>query len=205
MAVPFLALLNGLIPVILILVLAYGLSLLLHLMITEMVMRDAESTQLVETFGKFLFRQKYGALFTWIFFGLVVLNFYALLTAFIVGWGNAIGPWAITMGSGFVFLAIMTSYWSTSYALAIVIEERLKWDYRLCWLVATLPTLVLAMANITGFLGFMRIAGGLLAVLISIMVIPAYRGSIKYGTNQMPEFKQNFTIKKQPAGGELVA
>jgi len=331
MAVPFLASLNGLVPIILIMVLAYGLSLLLHLMITEMVMRDAESTQLVETFGKFLFRQKYGALFTWIFFGLVVLNFYALLTAFIVGsgdllinlmgippwsaklityicaagpiffglkalgvsekiaiigilvlvailifgsfnipfnnlplfsysakaalalygmvmfafacffsipqavnglqhnkkqipkavalgiginlllvfsvtimtmlaskeitelaiigWGNAIGPWAITMGSGFVFLAIMTSYWSTSYALAIVIEERLKWDYRLCWLVATLPTLVLAMANITGFLGFMRIAGGLLAVLISIMVIPAYRGSIKYGTNQMPEFK----------------
>ena len=77
MAVPFLASLNGLVPVILIMVLAYGLSLLLHLMITEMVMRDAESTQLVETFGKFLFRKKYGALFTWIFFGLVVLNFYA--------------------------------------------------------------------------------------------------------------------------------
>jgi len=331
MAVPFLASLNGLIPVILILVLAYVLSLLLHLMITEMVMRDVEGTQLVETFGKFLFRQKHGALFTWLFFGLVVLNFYALLAAFIVGsgdllvnllgipswsaklityicaagpiffglkalgvsekiaisgililvtilvlgsfnvpfnslplysysakaalalygmvmfafacffsipqaikglqhdkkqipkavalgvginfllvfsvtvmtmlaskeitelaiigWGNAIGPWAITMGSGFVFLAIITSYWSTSYALAIVIEERLNWDYRLCWLAATLPTLVLAMAGITGFLGFMRIAGGLLAVLISIMVIPAYRGSKKYGTNQNPEFR----------------
>jgi amino acid permease len=56
MAVPFLASLNGLVPVVLILVLAYGLSLLLHLMITEMVMRDVEGTQLVETFGKFLFR-----------------------------------------------------------------------------------------------------------------------------------------------------
>jgi amino acid permease len=307
MAVPILASLNGLIPVILILAAAYGLSLLLHLMITEMVMRDVEGTQLVETFGKFLFRQKHGAFFTWLFFGLVVLNFYALLAAFIVGcgdllanlagmpswsaklvayigaagpiffglkalgvsekyaisgilvlvtilivgslnvplndlplysystkaalalygmvmfafacffsipqavkglqhdkqlipravaigiginlllvfsvtimtmlaskeitelaiigWGNAIGPWAITMGSVFVFLAIITSYWSTSYALAIVIEERMQWDYRLCWLAATLPTVVLAMADITGFFGFYahsrRIIGGI--------------------------------------------
>ena len=331
MAVPFLASLNGLAPIVFILVLAYGLSLLLHLMITEMVMRDVEGTQLVEIFRKYLFGQKHGALFTWIFFGLVVLNFYALLTAFIVGsgdllinlvgippwsakiiayfcaagpiffglkalgvsekiaimgillmvailvlgsfsapfntlplisystkaalalygmvmfafacffsipqavkglqhnkkqipkavalgiginfvlvfcvtimtmlvskevtemaiigWGNAIGSWAITIGSGFVFLAIMTSYWSTSYALAIVIEERLQWDYPLCWLVATLPSLILAMTNVTGFLGFMRIAGGLLAVLISIMVIPAYRGSRRIGSNQHPEFK----------------
>lgn len=88
MAVPYLASLNGLIPVILILVTAYVLSLLLHLMISEMVMRDVEGTQLVETFGKFLFRQRHGALFTWLFFGLVVLNFYALLAAFIVGSGD---------------------------------------------------------------------------------------------------------------------
>lgn len=333
MAVPFLASLNGLVPIILIIILAYGLSLLLHLMITEMVMRDGEGTQLVETFGKFLFHQKHGSLLIWLFFGLIVLNFYALLAAFlvgsgdllvnligiplwsaklfsyvcaagpiffglkalgisekfaisgililvtvlifgsfnvpfndlalfsysakaafalygmvmftfacffsipqavkglqhnkkqipkavalglginllvvfsvtimtllvsgeitemaIIGWSNAIGQWAITLGSGFVFLAILTSYWSTSYALAIVIEERLKWDYRFCWLAATLPTLALAMADIAGFLGFMRLAGGLLAVLISIMVIPAFRGSRKYGTNQNPEFELN--------------
>ncbi|MFH2128869.1 MAG: hypothetical protein ABIK68_00735 [bacterium] len=294
-------------------------------------MRDEEGTQLVETFGKFLFRRKHGSIFTWLFFGLVVLNFYALLAAFIVGsgdllvnltglspwsarlisyvcaagpiffglkalgisekfgvtgilvlvitlvmgsvnvsfnslplfscsaraalalygmamfafacffsipqavkglqhnpqqipravalglginlllvlsvtimtllvskkitevaiigWGNAIGPWAVTLGSGFVILAILTSYWSTSYALAIVLEERLRWDYRICWLAATLPTLALAMADMTGFLGFMRIAGGLLAILISIMVIPAFQGSRKYGTNPNPAFR----------------
>ena len=88
MAVPFLASLNGLVPVILIMVLAYGLSLLLHLMITEMVMRGGESTQLVETFGKFLFHQKHGSLLIWLFFRLIVLNFYALLAAFLVGSGD---------------------------------------------------------------------------------------------------------------------
>ncbi len=331
MAVPYLASVNGVLTLILILAVAYGLSLLLHLMITEMVMRDKEGTQLVETFGKFMFQKRGRVFLTWIFFGLVVLNFYALLAAFIVGaadllvnltamppwsaklivyvcaagpiffglkalgiseklaisgilvlvgvlvvgslnrpfnslnlvsgsissalalygmvmfafacffsipqavkglqhnkklvakavslgiginlllvfvitlmtmlvsskvtemaiigWGNAIGQWAVVLGSCFVFLAILTSYWSTSYALAIVLEERLKWDYRICWLAATLPTLVLAMAGLSGFLGFMRLAGGLLAVMISIMVIPAFQGSRKYGTIQDPEFK----------------
>ncbi len=330
MAVPYLASLNGIVPVILILIAAYLLSLLLHLMITEMVMRDNEGTQLVETFGKFLFQGKAGPCFTWLFFGLVLFNFYALLAAFIVGggdllvnmtgfppwsarlisyicaagpiffglkalgisekyamagitilvltlslgsfnapfrtinlfswsapsalalygmimfafacffsipqavkglqnnkkmipwsvaiglginfmliliitfmailvsenvtelaiigWGNAVGNWAIILGSSFVFLAILTSYWSTSYALAVILEERLGWTYRISWLAATLPTLALAMTGLAGFLGFMRIAGGLLAVLISIMVIPAYRGSIKHGPIEEPEF-----------------
>ena len=333
MAVPYLASVNGVLTLIFVLAVSYGLSLLLHLMITEMVMRDKEGTQLVETFGKFMFQKRGRVFFTWIFFGLVVLNFYALLAAFIVGagdllvnitamppwsaklivyvcaagpiffglkalgiseklaivgilvlvsvlvvgslnspfhslnlvsgstssalalygmvmfafacffsipqavkglqhnkklvakavslglginlllvfvitlmtmlvsdkvtemaiigWGNAIGQWAILLGSCFVFLAILTSYWSTSYALAIVLEERLKWDYRICWLTATLPTLILAMAGLSGFLGFMRIAGGLLAVMISIMVIPAFLGSRKYGTIKAPEFKLN--------------
>ncbi|MBU3916390.1 hypothetical protein KKA14_12720 [bacterium] len=331
MAVPYLASQNGLISIILILILAYGFSVLLHLMITEMVLRDKDELQLVETFGKFLFPEKKGGFFTWLFFGLVVLNFYALLAAFIVGsgdiivnltgippwtaklvayicaagpiffglkalgisekfgiigivvlvailiagsfsmpfntipltaystkgalalygmvmfafscffsipqavkglshnkklipkavvigiginlalvfsitimtmlvskeitemaiigWGNSIGQWAIVLGSGFVFLAVLTSYWSTSYALAVVIEERLAWNYRLCWLAATLPTLLLALTELSGFLGFMRIAGGLLAVMISIMVIPAFRGSRKFGTVKNPEFK----------------
>jgi amino acid permease len=333
MAVPYLASVNGIVTLIVILVVAYGLSLLLHLMITEMVMRDKEGTQLVETFGKFMFRGRGRVVFTWAFFGLVVLNFYALLAAFIVGagdllvnlsgiqpwaaqlivyicaagpiffglkalglseklaisgifilvgalaigsltrpfnslnlisgsvsstlalygmvmfafacffsipqavqglqhnkqqvakavalglginftlvlvislmtllvssqvtevaiigWGNAIGQWAIVLGSCFVFLAILTSYWSTSYALAIVLEERLKWDYRVCWLTATLPTLLLAMTGLSGFMGFMRIAGGLLAVMISIMVIPAFQGSRLYGAVKDPEFKLN--------------
>ncbi len=331
MAVPYLASLNGLIPILLIFTCAYGFSLLLHLMISEMVMRDKQTLQLVETFGLYLFKNKLGVFLTWFFFILVVLNFYALLAAFLVGagqiivnlssmplWcaelivyffaagpilfglkalgisekigifgiiflvfilvigamtvpfneismthfsskealalygmtmftlscffsipqvakglshnkklipkavvlgisinlllvslitittllvssnvtemamiglGNAIGQWAVYLGAVFVFLAILTSYWATSYALAIVIEERVKWSYKLCWLCATAPTLLLALSGISGFLGFMRIAGGLLAVIISVMVIPAYRASRIHGEIKNPEFE----------------
>ncbi|MBI9082304.1 MAG: hypothetical protein JEZ11_01820 [Desulfobacterales bacterium] len=330
MAVPYLAARNGVIPILTILFLAYGLSLLLHLMITEMVMRDEDGKQLVEIFKKFLFGGKAGQLLTWLFFILVLVNFYALLSAFIVGigdlvvnltglplwsaeligyacaagpiffglkvlgvseklailgiaaivliltvaslgkplntvswvswsvrpalamygmvmfsfacffsipqaakglahnrklipwsvvmglginlvlilvitlmailvseevtelaiigWGNAVGTWATILGSGFVLLAVLTSYWSTSYALAVILEERLGWQYRTSWLAATLPTLMIALSGFTNFLGFMRIAGGMLAILISIMVIPAFRGSKKHGAILQPEF-----------------
>jgi len=331
MAVPYLASLNGLVPILLVFACAYGLSLLLHLMITEMIMRDKQTLQLVETFSLYLFKSKLGGIFTWLLFVLVVLNFYALLAAFLIGagqiitnvspmpsWcaqlivyifaagpilfglkalgvsekigiagiialvvifvigamtvpfnslnlisfsskgtlalygmimftlscffsipqvakglshnkklipkavilgisinlllvslitvitllvsadvtemamiglGNAIGQWAVYLGTVFVFLAILTSYWATSYALAIVIEERLNWSYKLCWLCATTPTLLLALSGISGFLGFMRIAGGLLAVIISLMVIPAYRASRLKGQIENPEFE----------------
>ena len=278
MAVPYLASLSGLIPILLIFFFSYGLSLLLHLMITEMIMREKRTLQLVETFSLYLFNNKLGIYFTWLFFILVVLNFYALLAAFLVGggqiivnltsiplWcaelivyvfaagpilfglkalgisekigivgiiilvmilvigamnvpfnslimlsfsskgalalygmimftlscffsipqvakglshnkklipkavilgisinlilvslitivtllvssdvtemamiglGNAIGQWAVYLGAIFIFLAILTSYWATSYALAVVIKERLNWSYKLCWLCA---------------------------------------------------------------------
>lgn len=331
MAVPYLASLNGLIPILLIFLCAFGLSLLLHLMITEMIMREKRTLQLVETFSLYLFNNKLGIYITWIFFILVVLNFYALLAAFLVGggqiianlssmpsWcaelivyvfaagpilfglkalgvsekigivgiialviifvigamtapfnslsmmsfsskgalalygmimftlscffsipqvakglshnkklipkavvlgisinlclvslitfitilvssdvtemamiglGNAIGEWAVYLGAIFIFLAILTSYWATSYALTIVIQERLSWSYKLCWLCATAPTLLLALSGVSGFLGFMRIAGGLLAVIISLMVIPSYRASKIHGQIKNPEFK----------------
>lgn len=333
MAVPYLAARSGLATILVILALAYGLSLLLHLMITEMVLRDGRDRQLVEIFRQYLFEGRAGTFLTWLFFLLVLVNFYALLSAFIVGtgdlitnltgisrrpaefigyacaagpiffglkalglseklavsgiglivlvlaaaslqkplnalpvlsfsarpalalygmvmfslacffsipqavkglahdrrrvpwavalglginlalvlvitlatllvsrevtelavigWTNAVGTWATILGSGFVFLAVLTSYWSTSYALAVILEERLGWSYRTAWLAATLPTLVIAGSGFTNFLGFMRIAGGMLAILISIMVIPAFRGSRKRGTVADPDFALN--------------
>ena len=70
----------------------------------------------------------------------------------IIGWGNAVGIWATVLGSGFVLLAVLTSYWSTSYALAVILKERLGWQYRTSWLAATLPTLVIALSGFTNFL-----------------------------------------------------
>ena len=343
MATPYLASLNGIVPIISILLFAYLISVLFHLMIAEMVIRDGGNLQLVELFGKYLFRGKGGVFFTWIFFASIVIGFYSLLAGYIVGcgevlvevfkassipllaglplwvgelityavaagviyfgikglgvsekyavigiilllivlsvgsfgrpfntlslftvgtkqslalygmamfsfavffsipqaveglswnrkmvswavaiglgitlcsvliitvmamlvsgkvtevallgWGDAVGKWHLLLGSLFGFLAMLTSYWGVSYALAVIVKERLGWGDRTSWLCATLPTLLLAVTGVSGFLGFMRIVGGAMAVLVAILIVPAYRISMRQESVGEPEFTLGF-------------
>ena len=83
------------------------------------------------------------------------------------------------IGSVFTILAMITSYWAISLALADITEEQIKKDKRICWAIATLPSLLLTFVNLGGFMEFMRIGGGLIGILIAILVIPAYRKSLK--------------------------
>jgi len=332
MAVPYLASLNGIWELILTAVVAYAFSLLLHLMVVEVVLRDDKPQQLVELFGKYVFKKTWwGKALTWIIFAMILITFYALLAGYIVGcaellrnlipalplwvaevityivaagivfvglkavgvsekwsiisiaivllvlsvisfghpfnpwplwtgdtmkilalygmimfcltclfsvpqaaeglswnkklvpgavvlgitinfvftlvvsfmaslvskpvtevaiigWGNAVGTWALILGSIFAFLGLLTSYWSIAYALAIVIVERLKWGYRLSWLVATVPGFFMAILGMAGFLEYMRYAGGAMAVLMALLIPPALLISRKENANIMPEF-----------------
>lgn len=110
----------------------------------------------------------------------------------ITGWGQAVGPWALVLGSLCIFLALLTSYWATSYAFAVIIAERLKFSYKLSWLLATAPTLLLALSGLAGFVGFLRITGGAIAVSVAILVVPALRGSRKQGEVANPDFSLGF-------------
>ena len=92
-----------------------------------------------------------------------------------IGWSKGIGSWAEMVGSLFTILAMLTTYWSISLALADIVEEQLKLSRRLCWLTATLPSLALTFAGLGGFMEFMRLAGGLIAILIALLVVPAFR------------------------------
>ena len=56
-----------------------------------------------------------------------------------IGWSKGIGSWAEMVGSLFTILAMLTTYWSISLALADIVEEQLKLSRRLCWVIATLP------------------------------------------------------------------
>jgi amino acid permease len=332
MAVPYLASLNGIMELILTALVAYAFSLLMHLMVVEVVLREDKPQQLVELFGKYVFKQTWwGKALTWIIFAMVLITFYALLAGYIVGcaelmrnifpalplwvaevityvvaagivfiglkavgvsekwsiisiavvllvlsvisfgypfntlplwsgdiakilalygmimfcltclfsvpqaaeglswnkklvpgavvlgisinfvftlvisfmaslvskpvtevaiigWGNAVGTWAVILGSVFAFLGLLTSYWSIAYALAIVIVERLKWGYRLSWLVATVPGFLMAILGMAGFLEYMRYAGGAMAVLMALLIPPALLISRKENANIMPEF-----------------
>ncbi|MFA5079312.1 MAG: aromatic amino acid transport family protein, partial [Dehalococcoidia bacterium] len=86
MAVPYLASLNGIMELIITALVAYAFSLLLHLMVVEVVLREDKPQQLVELFGKYVFKQTWwGKALTWIIFALVLVTFYALLAGYIVG------------------------------------------------------------------------------------------------------------------------
>lgn len=111
---------------------------------------------------------------------IVVITFCALLASekvtevAMVGWSAGIGTWAQIVGGLFTILAMLTTYWSLSMALGSIVQEQMKWDTRLCWLIATLPSLILALFNLAGFMAFMRLAGGLISIIIAVMVVPAY-------------------------------
>lgn len=94
-----------------------------------------------------------------------------------VGWSKGIGAWAELVGSLFTLLAMVTTYWSISLALSDIVEEQTRLDRRACWLIATLPSLLLTLLPIAGFMEFMRLAGGLIAIIVAVMVIPAFRKS----------------------------
>ena len=91
------------------------------------------------------------------------------------GWSAGIGAWAQIVGGVFTVLAMLTTYWSISLALSGIVEEQLKLGSSLCWLLATLPSLILAMVNIGGFIDFLELAGGAVAIIVAVMVVPTYR------------------------------
>lgn len=96
-----------------------------------------------------------------------------------VGWSQGIGVWAEIIGSIFTILAMLTTYWSISLALSEIVAEQTKLTSKLCWIIATVPSLLLTFIGLGGFMEFMRLAGGLIAILIALLVVPAFRKSRK--------------------------
>lgn len=114
---------------------------------------------------------------------IVVITLCALLASTrvtevaMVGWSQGIGLWAQIVGSLFTVMAMLTTYWSLSLALGGMVQDMLRTSHRVGWLAATLPSLALAMLNMGSFLSLMRTAGGLIAIVISVMVVPAFRNA----------------------------
>jgi amino acid permease len=89
-----------------------------------------------------------------------------------IGWTRALGPAASVLGAVFVTLAMLSSYWSLAQALVTILRERLGLGHFPAFLLATLPTLALSFLG--GFLGFMRTAGGGIAVLVAVLLVPTF-------------------------------
>jgi amino acid permease len=106
----------------------------------------------------------------------------------IVGLSDGLGPRAGGIGEIFVFIALLTSYWAVSLALADIISERTNIGYRSAWLVATLPSLLLLYVGAMGFLDFVQLAAGLTAIVIAAVTIPMYVSARAHGAVTDPDW-----------------
>ena len=107
----------------------------------------------------------------------------------IVGIADALGPWAGGTGAIFIVVALLTTYWAVSLALADVIAERLTLGFRPAWLVATLPSLLLLWIGALGFLDWLQLAAGLTAIVIALVTIPMYVNARRHGPVHEPAWQ----------------
>jgi amino acid permease len=99
----------------------------------------------------------------------------------IVGIADQLGPWAGGVGAIFIMVALLTTYWAVSLALADIIRERLDLGFRPAWLAATVPSLLLLYLGALGFLEWLQLAAGLTAIVIALVTIPMYVNARRHG------------------------
>ncbi len=93
-----------------------------------------------------------------------------------VGWSEGIGKWAELVGGIFTLVAMLTTYWSISLALSDILREQFpNLSHKICWLVATLPSIIITLFDIADFLDFLQIAGGAIAIIVALLFVPCYR------------------------------
>ena len=98
-----------------------------------------------------------------------------------IGVAEALGTWAEVAGSLFTLLALMTSYWSVSLALADILRERTGIHPKLGWVLATLPSLLLLYTGIWRFQEWLRLAGGATAIVVVLITLPMFLNARRLG------------------------
>ena len=123
----------------------------------------------------------------------------------IVGWAKALGSIVNALGSLFIFLAMLGTFWSISLQLCDMTGAFFKMGHRLSsetghrlsWLMGTLPCFIVAVLPMASFLDLMQIAGGATAIIVALMVVPAYNNSIRttsHGDILLGKIGKNKTI-----------
>lgn len=121
------------------------------------------------------------ALITLLFTVAVILGSEDITEIATIGLVDSIGiPFVKVICSVFVMLAMFSSFWSSGLAFADVVGEQLKISKKWAWLLATLPTVVIAVILPLTVLDYVQIGAGALSVILVIVVIPAYYNSVKY-------------------------
>ena len=104
----------------------------------------------------------------------------------IIGIAARLGSSVGVAGSLLVVVALVTSYWSVSLALADILCERTGIPVRLAWLLATLPSLLVLWIGSWQFLEWLRLAAGATAIVVGLITVPMYRAAQKMGAVRDP-------------------
>lgn len=92
--------------------------------------------------------------------------------------GRSIGPWAAALAGAFSLFALVTTFWTHTLSLRDVVHEQVGINNKLCWLLATFPTLLFSIFGVSSFIILTRIMSGVV-VLVGIMLILTYGKSRK--------------------------
>lgn len=96
-----------------------------------------------------------------------------------VGWSKALGAVMQVLSAVFVLFAMMTSFWALTLSFSNIVHVQLRLNLKLCFFLATLPSLMIALLPIARFAQLAKVASGAISLLISIVLIPAYLNSTK--------------------------
>ena len=119
------------------------------------------------------------------FLSIIIITFFTLKTATevtdiaMISWTSALPSWALLLGVLYILFALITSFWGVSNGLAQIVTETFHCNDKISWLVATLPSFIFALFTSAGFMSLLGVAGGLIGLLNSILVIPLYLGARK--------------------------
>lgn len=92
----------------------------------------------------------------------------------IIGWADSVGGAVKIAGSAFIVCAMLTSFWTTGLAASEMIRIRLKQSNFISFCIATLPALLLTFVVSSRFTNFLKVGGGAIAMVISVMIIPTF-------------------------------
>ena len=95
----------------------------------------------------------------------------------IIGWSAALGEPVRIVASLFILLAMLTSFWAISLALGEMTAHQTRLGGVPGFVIVTLPSLLLTFVGGADFLSFIGVAGGAVAVIVALLVLPAHRSS----------------------------
>ena len=120
------------------------------------------------------------ALITMAFTAAVILGSDDVTEIATIGLAKGIGiPFVRILCSVLVLFAMFTSFWSSGFAFADMLDAQFKLPRCASWFIATGPALLVAVFLPLGILDYVQIGAGALSIILILVVLPAYANAVR--------------------------